>query len=280
MRNLNIVLLGALASALDLRYTPSGTPIAEFTIAGELTRARHDTGEAIQLPFYVQCSVVGKSAENLAERNYQPGDVLMVTGEPQYEAWKNAVGVQRSTVRVRALNVERVAGDFETVTDKGGFLRMVGGVNSATIIGHLTDDVKVTVTPSGDKVVNYRVGVNDSYTARGETVERTHWFDCTAWREQAEALEGMKKGEPVLVLDAALSRDTYPDKNGETVNRRYFEVTQNIALLNRPVKEGQARRAASAPKRQPQPAAPQEAPYVPDIEPAAAAPSLPTDAPW
>jgi single-strand DNA-binding protein len=259
MRNLKSIVLGTLASALELVYTPGGTAIAKFIVAGSITQFRADTGEEINVPFYTNASLLGKGAENLAERKLQPGDAVLVTGVPQYESWKNEAGVQRSTVSVRALNVEQVAGEFETITDKGNFIRMIGGVNSHSFIGHLTADVVVKKTPSGDDVCNYRVGVSDNYTDRqGKLIERTHWFDCTAWRDQALAMEGAKKGQPVMVLEGALMRNSYVDKEGVTVNRRYFEVHEGALLLSRPKVEGAARSTKA-------PAA--EVQYIPDDAP-------------
>jgi single-strand DNA-binding protein len=262
MRNLKSIVLGTLASALELVYSPNGTAIAKFIVAGSVTQFRADTGEEISIPFYTNVSLLGKGAENLAERMLKPGDAILVTGVPQYESWKNEAGVQRSTVSVRALNVEQVAGDFETVTDKGNFIRMVGGVNSHSFIGHLTADVVVKHTPSGDAVCNYRVGVSDNYTDRqGKLQERTHWFDCTAWRDEALAMEGAKKGQPVMVLEGALMRNSYVDKEGVTVNRRYFEVHAGALLVNRPKVEGAARTAKAAPATEP------EVQYIPDDAP-------------
>ncbi|WP_407542922.1 single-stranded DNA-binding protein (plasmid) [Deinococcus radiomollis] len=262
MRNLKSIVLGALASTLELVYSPNGTAIAKFIVAGSVPQVRADTGEVINIPFYTNVSLLGKGAENLAERKLQPGDAILVTGVPQYESWKNEVGVQRSTVSVRALNVEKVEGEFETVTDKGNFIRMIGGVNSHSFIGHLTADVVVKQTPSGDAVCNYRVGVSDNYNDRqGKLQERTHWFDCTAWREQAEAMAGAKKGQPVMVIEGALSRNSYVDKEGVTVNRRYFEVHSGALLVNRPKNENAvaARKGAAAPAPEVQ--------YIPDDAP-------------
>ena len=264
MRNLATKIIGTLASALELVYTPGGTPIAKFIVAGSLKQHRADTGEEISLPFYTNVSMLGKGAENLAERKLKPGDAIVVTGVPQYEVWKNEAGVQRSTVTVRALNVDQVAGQFDTITDKGNFIRMDGGVNSHSFIGHLTADVVVKKTPSGDSVCNYRVGVSDNYTDRnGKLITRTHFFDCTAWRDQADAMTGAVKGQPIMVLEAALMRNSYVDKEGVTVNRRYFEVHETAVLLNRPKLEGAkgaARVAQAAPEVQ----------YIPDDVPAEA----------
>ena len=263
MRNITGKIIGTLAAAIDFLYTPSGTPIAKFLIAGELNKQRADTGESVNLPFYLSVTMIGKGAENLMERRYEPGDTLVVTGRPQYETWKNSVGVARSTVTMRALNVEKVAGEFETITDKGDFIRLAGGVNSFSFIGHLTDDAVINTTPSGDKVCNYRLGVNESFKdGRGQVVERTHWFDCTAWRELAEAMEGAVKGQPIMVLDASLLRNTYTDKEGNEVAKRYFEVNQHAALTKRAAREGAPVRGQSVSRPAP------KAPYIPDAEPA------------
>ena len=278
MRNITGKIIGTLAAAIDFIYTPGGTPIAKLLIAGELNKQRADTGETVNLPFYLSVTMIGKGAENLMERRYEPGDVLCVTGQPQYESWKNDVGVQRSNVTMRALNVEKVSGEFETTTDKGDFIRLAGGVNSFSFIGNLSDDAVVGATPSGDAVCNYRLGVNESFKdGRGQQIERTHWFDYTAWREEAEAMQGAVKGQPVMVLDASLLRNTYTDKDGNEVAKRYFEVTQHALLLKRPAREG-AREGApvrSQPTVRPAP----ETPYIP-VQSAGAGLDVDSDPAW
>src|SRR5699024_5142943 len=118
----HIFLVGALARDPELRYTQSGLPIFEATVAGGEHILGHD-GQARRLPFYHRVSILGKPAEWQSERNYTAGTPVMVEGAVEYNAWETPEGQKRSIVRVKGLRMEQLDGQPELVEDAGGGVR-------------------------------------------------------------------------------------------------------------------------------------------------------------
>lgn len=74
--------------------------------------------------------------------------------------------------------------------------------NSVVIVGNLTDDPNMRVTPQGQAVTRFSVAVNRRWQDRstGEWQEETSYFPCTVWRDQGENIaHTLKKGMRVIV---------------------------------------------------------------------------------
>uniref|UniRef100_A0A6M3L9A8 Putative single-stranded DNA-binding protein n=1 Tax=viral metagenome TaxID=1070528 RepID=A0A6M3L9A8_9ZZZZ len=85
-------------------------------------------------------------------------------------------------------------------------------LNRATIIGHLGADAEVRFTPSGNKVVNFRVATNEGKNKDGE--ERPpEWHSIVCWKYAADRAEGFKKGDCVYV-EGKLQTRSWEDDQG------------------------------------------------------------------
>lgn len=227
----HVYLVGSLARDPELRYTPSGVPVFEATVAGEDHIVGND-GRERRLPWYHRVSVLGKPAEWISERNLKSGDIVMVEGSLEYSSWDAPEGGKRSMVRVKAQRIESVASAVETVQDAGGGVRLSGGWNVVMVLGNLTRDPELRYTPAGDAVLGLGLAVNESWKDKsGQTQEKTHWIDVTLWRELAEAAANLKKGDPVLV-SGRLMNEAWTDKEGNKRNSTKVEATK-VEVLTR-----------------------------------------------
>lgn len=161
----HVYFVGALARDPELRYTPSGVPVFEATVAGEDHVIGND-GRERRLPWYHRVSVLGKPAEWISERNLKSGDIVMVEGSLEYSSWDAPEGGKRSMVRVKAQRIESVVSATETVQDAGGGLRLGGGWNVVMLLGNLTRDPELRYTPAGDAVLGLGLAVNESWKDR------------------------------------------------------------------------------------------------------------------
>ena len=86
-------------------------------------------------------------------------------------------------------------------------------MNKVFLIGNLTRDPELTETPSGVAVCRFSIAVNRSYSSQdGE--RQTDFFNCTAWRGQAETIARYtKKGNKVAVSGSIQLRN-YEDNQG------------------------------------------------------------------
>lgn len=248
MRGMNqMMVVGALTRDPELRYTPGGSAVLEYTVSGERLEARG--GEVKQVAFYLTMITPGKAGEVLAER-LQQGTAVLVSGTLIQERWDDPQGGgKRSRVKGKALRVEEIAGDFELVQDAGGGVRLKGGQALVTLGGNLTRDPEPRHAPSGDLVVSFSIAVNETWTDRQNQVqEKTHYFDVEVWREQAESFLATqpKKGQPVFVEGAPQS-EAWTDREGNKRNGIKICATQVLLL-----KGGNGQAREGAPARQPQ----------------------------
>lgn len=101
MANLNqVVLTGNLTGDPELRYTPSGTPVASFTLA--INRRIKDavTGDWKdgETSFFT-CNVWRQQAENVAE-SLTKGTRAIVVGRLRTRSWETPEGQKRSVTEV------------------------------------------------------------------------------------------------------------------------------------------------------------------------------------
>jgi single-strand DNA-binding protein len=100
-----VVLVGNLTDDPELRYTPSGVPVATFTVA--VNRRQRDPvtnewkdGETS----FIRCNVWRQQAENAAE-SLAKGTRTIVVGRLRQRSWETPEGQRRSVTEVEVENV-------------------------------------------------------------------------------------------------------------------------------------------------------------------------------
>ena len=102
-------------------------------------------------------------------------------------------------------------------------------MNKVFLIGNLTRDPELTETPSGVAVCHFAIAVNRNYASQdGE--RQVDFFNCTAWRGQAETIARYtKKGNKVAVTGSVQLRN-YEDNQG--VKRTAVDIiVQDVEFL-------------------------------------------------
>ena len=109
-------------------------------------------------------------------------------------------------------------------------------MNKVFLIGNLTRDPELTETPSGVAVCHFSIAVNRNYASQdGE--RQTDFFNCTAWRGQAETIARYtKKGNKVAVTGSVQLRN-YEDNQG--VKRTAVDIiVQDVEFLTPKTSDG------------------------------------------
>jgi single-strand DNA-binding protein len=84
MISMNFILLaGNLTRDPEMRYLPSGTPVARLALAVNTMVRRGDSRESTQETCYVDAVVFGKSAE-LCSQRLAKGSPVVIEGRLQY----------------------------------------------------------------------------------------------------------------------------------------------------------------------------------------------------
>lgn len=134
--------------------------------------------------------------------------------------------------------------------------------NKTIMMGRITKDLELKTTPSGVSVLSFSIAVDRKYQAKGEE-KKTDFFNCVAWRNEAEFIARWFGKGRMILLEGELQNRTYEDNNGVT---RY--VTELI--VDRATFTGE-KDGSQQPATQPQQSAPQyqqNAPQAPYQQPA------------
>lgn len=97
-----VILIGNLTKNPELRYTPSGTPVANFGLA--VNRRYRQAEELKEEVCYIDIVVFGKQAEHCGQY-LSKGNGVIVDGRLQQRRWETEDGQKRSKHEVVAQTV-------------------------------------------------------------------------------------------------------------------------------------------------------------------------------
>jgi single-strand DNA-binding protein len=103
-----VILVGNLGRDPELRYTQTGSAVANFTVATN-ERWRDKDGNNQERTEWHRIVVWGRTAENCAQY-LQKGRSVYVEGRLQTREWEDKDGNKRSTTEINALNVQFLGG--------------------------------------------------------------------------------------------------------------------------------------------------------------------------
>jgi single-strand DNA-binding protein len=104
MANLNkVILMGNLTRDPELRYTPSGTPVANFGLA--VSRRYTQGEERKEEVCFIDIVAFGRQAEVVGEY-LSKGRPVLIEGRLQWRSWESPDGQKRSKHEVVAENVQ------------------------------------------------------------------------------------------------------------------------------------------------------------------------------
>lgn len=98
----HITIMGRLTRDPELRYTPSQTPVASFTLAVDRDFASRDGGE--RQTDFIDC-VAWRHTGEFVSKYFTKGSMAVVAGRLQIRDWTDRDGNKRRTAEVVAENV-------------------------------------------------------------------------------------------------------------------------------------------------------------------------------
>ena len=111
MADNTVTLVGNVTEDPELRFTPSGQAVANFTVAVNRRYKQNDKWED-KLDGFFRCSCWRDLAENAAE-SLRKGTRVVVVGRLQQRSWEDAEGNKRSAVEIQ---VDEVAPSLRWAT--------------------------------------------------------------------------------------------------------------------------------------------------------------------
>lgn len=104
--------------------------------------------------------------------------------------------------------------------------------NKVILLGNLTRDPELRVTPKGTAICQFGLAVNRKFRdASGTTREEVTFVDIEAWDKQGENISKFcTKGSPLLV-EGRLKLDTWDDKASGQKRSKLKVVLENFQLV-------------------------------------------------
>ena len=100
MADNTVTIVGNITDDPELRFTPSGRPVANFTVAVNKRWKNNDGQWEDKLDGFFRCNVWADQAENAAE-SLQKGTRVLVTGRLQQRQWEDNDGNKRSAFEIQ-----------------------------------------------------------------------------------------------------------------------------------------------------------------------------------
>ena len=119
-----LILLGNLTRDPEMRYTPSGTPVASFGMA--VNRRYRQGDEQKEEVCFVDISTFARSAE-IVGQYLSKGSPVLIEGRLQFRSWEDQNGQRRSKLDVVAERVNLMPRGSQ---DGGGSRQSAGGAPS------------------------------------------------------------------------------------------------------------------------------------------------------
>jgi single-strand DNA-binding protein len=143
-------------------------------------------------------------------------------------------------------------------------------LNKVFLIGNLTRDPELRVTPKGTAICQFGIAVNRQFKDEsGATRDETTFVDIEAWGKQGELVSKYLSKGSLAMVEGRLKLDQWEDKQTGQKRNKMKVVLDNVQFLSSRASAGGGQAAAApegepgqAPARPAKPAAPsgQEAP--------------------
>lgn len=130
------------------------------------------------------------------------------------------------------------------------------------LIGNLTRDPELRVTPKGTSIAQFSLAINRRFKGSdGNDAEEVVYVDCEAWAKTGETIaKYVTKGRPLFV-EGRLKLDQWEDKTSKEKRSRMKVVVENFQFLGGQNQSGS--NSEGEPQRSTAPSAPEsgDVPY-------------------
>ena len=128
-----IILVGNLGRDPELKYTPQGNPVCNFSVATN-ERRRDRAGEQQDVTTWFRVSVFGRQAETAAQYLVK-GRPVYIEGRLRLEEWTDREGRVRQSLEVVATDVQFIGGRQDDASAPSTATRSVAASNSPASTG-------------------------------------------------------------------------------------------------------------------------------------------------
>ncbi|MCX5849098.1 MAG: single-stranded DNA-binding protein [Deltaproteobacteria bacterium] len=114
-----VILVGRLGKDPDIRYTPDGTMVTNFTLATD-EQWKDKSGEKVQKTEWHRIVTFGKLAE-ICGNYLVKGKLVFIEGRIQTRSWEDKDGVKRYTTEIIASNMQMLDSKGQNKAEESSF---------------------------------------------------------------------------------------------------------------------------------------------------------------
>ena len=106
-------------------------------------------------------------------------------------------------------------------------------MNNISIIGRIGKEIELKFLPSGSAIANFSIAVNQDYKKQdGSKVEKTSWFDITAFGKTAENLNNFFNKGSMIGISGELEQQTWTSQDGTNKSKVIIKL-QSFTFIDK-----------------------------------------------
>lgn len=105
-------------------------------------------------------------------------------------------------------------------------------MNSINIIGRIGKEIELKYLQSGSAVASFSIAVDQSYKKDGQKVEKTSWFDVSAFGKTAETVNQYFHKGSMIGITGELEQQTWKAQDGSNRSKVIIKL-QNLTFIDK-----------------------------------------------
>ena len=108
-------------------------------------------------------------------------------------------------------------------------------MNQVNLVARIGKEIELKYLPSGSAIASFSVAVNQDYKKDGQKVEKTSWFDITAFGKTAENVNQYFNKGSMIGITGELEQQTWAAQDG-TKRSKVIIKLQNFTFIDKRLK--------------------------------------------
>ena len=122
-------------------------------------------------------------------------------------------------------------------------------MNQVNLVARIGKEIELKYLPSGSAIASFSVAINQDYKKDGQKVEKTSWFDITAFGKTAENVNQYFNKGSMIGITGELEQQTWTAQDGSKRSKVIIKL-QNFTFIDRKQDNQQQQQQAPAPQQQ------------------------------
>tara|TARA_R110002073_G_scaffold131310_1_gene278018 strand:+ start:1020 stop:1442 length:423 start_codon:yes stop_codon:yes gene_type:complete len=124
-------------------------------------------------------------------------------------------------------------------------------MNNINIIGRIGKEIELKFLPSGSAIANFSIAVNQDYKKQdGSKVEKTSWFEITAFGKTAENINNFFNKGSMIGISGELEQQTWTAQDGTNKSKVIIKLQSFTFIDKKQENPQQQQQSYNAPQQQ------------------------------